>query len=331
AARSSRPTGGRSSPRSRRISTTSPTTSSRPGSSSGSDENLYRALEENAFYFLYKPFERRVLLALVERCLRLKRERRAKEAFSRQAQADLEQARRFQHSLLPRGTVSALGWKAEGRFRPCDALGGDFYQVHQDLRGSLVFSLSDVVGHGVSAAMVAGMVRSALDAARRKNPDPVHVISEVATGADFLSAPRFVTLIYGQLFADGRCRYGNAGHPPLLWLGAQPAPRELSATGPLLTSSLASLNRRVEEVHLAVGDRLLLYSDGLFEARDAADRELGIPGVAELFGETRDLPLGEALDRLLTELARHCGGRPLEDDVTLLLLERTSQAEETGC
>ena len=69
------------------------------GSISEPDEKLFRSLEEGAFYFLFKPFDRRVLLALVERCLQLQQERFAKERYAEELAADLEKARLFQQSL----------------------------------------------------------------------------------------------------------------------------------------------------------------------------------------------------------------------------------------
>src|SRR6195952_5352937 len=117
------------------------------GSISEPDEKLFRSLEEGAFYFLFKPFDRRVLLALVERCLRVQSERDTKERYARALADDLEKARLFQHSLLPRDPVAAAGWCVEGRLLSCDALGGDFY-LAQAVEGGLAFSVSDVVGHG---------------------------------------------------------------------------------------------------------------------------------------------------------------------------------------
>src|SRR3954447_12876302 len=118
------------------------------GSISEPDEKLFRSLEEGAFYFLFKPFDRRVLLALVERCLRLQRERLAKERYAEELAADLEKARLIQQSLVPRHPVAGAGWRAEGRLLTCDALGGDFYLAQADESG-LAFAVCDVVGHGV--------------------------------------------------------------------------------------------------------------------------------------------------------------------------------------
>jgi sigma-B regulation protein RsbU (phosphoserine phosphatase) len=164
------------------------------GSISEPDEKLFRSLEEGAFYFLFKPFDRRVLRALVERCLRLQQERETKDRYAEALAGDLEKARLFQKSLLPRDPVAGDGWRIEGRLLSCDALGGDFY-LAQAVEGGLVFSVSDVVGHGVSAAMYAGMLRSTLDAARRRGVDPARVGREVLLGIDFFEAAAFATMV----------------------------------------------------------------------------------------------------------------------------------------
>jgi len=293
------------------------------GSISEPDEKLFRSLEEGAFYFLFKPFDRRVLLALVERCLRLQRERFTKERYAEALAADLEKARLFQYSLLPLEPVAAEGWRIEGRLLSCDALGGDFY-VTQAVDGGLVFAVSDVVGHGVSAAMYAGMLRSTLDAARRRGADPERVSRELLAGLDFFEAATCATLVYGLLLPDGRVRTFNAGHPPLLW--QKPAGIErLPATGTLLHKVLRNRPLPARELAMASGDRLLIYTDGVFEARNPADQELGLDRLEEAFADLRDRPIGEALDELMEMVRIHCGGRPVADDVTVVMVERVGE------
>ena len=291
------------------------------GSISEPDEKLYRSLEEGAFYFLFKPFDRRVLQALVDRCLRLQRERAAKESYAQTLASDLEKARLFQHSLLPQASTIDAGFRIEGRLRSCDALGGDLYFTFPGEGGSAVVGVSDVVGHGVSAAMYAGMLRSTLDAARRRSPEPERVASELLDGVDFFEASRYATLFYGRLLPDGRLCYFNAGHPPALWRRATGIER-LGATGVFVSSVFRTRPPAAREVVMAPGDRLLLYTDGVYEARNPADQELGLERLEEAFDEHRNLPLCETLDRLMDLVHDHCAGRPVADDVTLLLIER---------
>jgi phosphoserine phosphatase RsbU/P len=292
------------------------------GSISEPDEKLFRSLEEGAFYFLFKPFDRRVLLALVERCLRLKRERLAKERYAGTLAADLEKARLFQHSLLPSGAVEGAGWSLAGRLLSCDSLGGDLYLAHWVEGAGVVFSISDVVGHGVSAAMVAGMLRSTLDAARRRSPEPERVGRDLLAGIDFFEPAACATLVFGLLLPDGRLRYVNAGHPPLLW-ERNGGVETLPATGILLHPTFRHRPLPAREVAVAPGDRLLLYTDGVFEARNPADQELGLDRLIAAFDACRNLSADETLDALMALVRDHCAGRPVDDDVTLLLIERT--------
>ncbi|HLX09635.1 MAG TPA: fused response regulator/phosphatase [Thermoanaerobaculia bacterium] len=291
------------------------------GSLSEPDDKLYRSLEQGAFYFLFKPFDRRVLLALVERCLRLQAERAAKERFASTLAADLERARRFQRSLLPRGAIAAGGWRLEGRLRSCDALGGDLYQA-QVLPEGVVFAVSDVVGHGVAAAMYAGMLRSTLDAARRRSPEPAELIGELLDGIDFFDAAKYATLFYGLLLPDGGLRYVNAGHPPALWQHDGRIDR-LPATGFFLSTVFRDRPHAPGAIAMAAGDRLLVYTDGASEACGPAGEELGTEGLAAELAACRGRLLADTLDALLERVLGHCDGRPLDDDVTLLLIERT--------
>ena len=290
------------------------------GSISEPDEKLFRSLEEGAFYFLFKPFDRRVLLALVERCLRLQRERDTKESYARALADDLEKARLFQHSLLPTDPVVADGWRIDGRLLSCDALGGDFY-LAQAVEAGIAFSVSDVVGHGVSAAMYAGMLRSTLDAARRRGADPERVGREVLLGIDFFEAATCATLVYGLLLPDGRARAFIAGHPPLLWLREEGIER-LPATGLLLHKLFRDRPLPPREIAMSPGDRLLVYTDGASEARNPADQELGVEPLEEVLLKTRGLTVAEALDALMDVVRAHCAGRPVTDDVTFVMIER---------
>lgn len=292
------------------------------GSVTDPEEKLFRSLEEGAFYFLFKPFDRRVLRALLERCLRLQSERQTKELFAAELALDLEQARRFQQSLMPKRPLDHEGWRLQGRFVPCEALGGDFYFALPDRQGHPVFTVADITGHGVSAALYAGMLRSTLDAARRRHSDPADVFHEVRGGIDFLEPPRMATLFYGALYPEGRLRYVNAGHPPALLCRVDGTIRDLGATGLVLAALFADRPHAVLDVDLAPGDRLLVYSDGWIEARSPDDREIGIDALRAAFVETRGCTAAATLDRLFAILGEHCGQRPLIDDVTLLLIER---------
>ena len=97
------------------------------GNAEEPDENLIRAIDEGAFYFIQKPFDRRVLLTLVNRCLELRRLRGERELFLRRVERELEEARRFQLSLLPPPRFERAGVSVAARYIACTELAGDFY------------------------------------------------------------------------------------------------------------------------------------------------------------------------------------------------------------
>lgn len=292
------------------------------GSHSEPDEKLFRSLEEGAFYFLLKPFERRVLRALVDRCLALQRARREKDRYARELAEDLERARRFQASLVPKEPLRVAGWHVEGRLRSCEAVGGDFLLLLEAPDDSIVFAVCDVVGHGVRAAMYTGMLRSLIDTARRRDPEPEAVQRELLAGIDFFESESSATLVYGRLHADGRLRYVNAGHPRPLLRRTGGSVEELSTTTLLLTPLLPRIPGEVQELRLAPTERLVAFTDGVYEAFNPRDEEWGLPALEAMLTPTSELGPGEALDAILAAVEKHAAGRPLVDDASLLLIER---------
>ncbi len=266
-----------------------------------------------------------MLKALVGRCLDLQRQRRAKEKFAASLAEDLEQARRFQHSLVPAEPLSRSGWRLDGRFQPCDALGGDFYSFAQNRNGSVSFALADVVGHGVRAAMYAGMLWSTVDAARRRDPDPDRVLADLVHGIDFFEADRYSTLVYGTLAPNGHLTYFNAGHPPPFVLASTGDVAELPATRPILTSVFATEATEAPTMTLEPGDRVLLYTDGVFEALSPTDEEFGRDTLRAVSRELGRLDSESLLDRVLHRVGEHCAGRPLTDDATMLVIDRIAE------
>src|SRR3954453_7851656 len=122
------------------------------GDSEDPDETLIRAIDEGAFYFIQKPFDRRVLLTLVTRCLELRRLRGERERYLRRVEKELEEARQFQLSLLPPPHLKLPGLSIAARYLACNELAGDFYDYVAAGADAVALLIADVVGHGTSAA-----------------------------------------------------------------------------------------------------------------------------------------------------------------------------------
>lgn len=291
------------------------------GNAEEPDDNLIRAIDEGAFYFIQKPFDRRVLLTLVTRCLELRRLRRAEQRHVQRLERELEEAREFQLSLLPERSYQVDGVSIHARYLACSELAGDIYDYAPAGKDAVAVLVADVVGHGASAAMMTSVVKTSFQSAAEDRFEPSAVIDRVKAGLRPFDASRFVTLVCARLdLLNGSLAYINAGHPAPIVISPSAEPRRLTSTGPMLSSTFYDLPYRRETVMLNRGDSLLLYTDGLTEAWNESD---------EMFGESRLIALvtrpesrGDALlSRIESELAAFAGGKPQADDITLLTLD----------
>jgi len=290
------------------------------GNAEEPDDNLIQAIDEGAFYFIQKPFDRRVLLALVTRCLELRRLREEREIFLARVERELAEARQFQLSLLPPPQYSRAGLSIAARYLACNELAGDIYDYVEAGDGAVALLIADVVGHGTSAAMMTGVVKAAFRASHVDGFDPGAVVQRVREGIRDFDASRFVTLCCARLDTDRReLTYVNAGHPEPIARTKSGRPLMLAVTGPLLTSALFDLPCEQATLKFGPGDSLLFFTDGVTEAS----------GPAGMFGQERlvsmmirgDRTGSELLDDILAEVAAFTGSSTHQDDITLLTLD----------
>ena len=299
------------------------------GSTDERDARLIRAIREKAFFFLTKPFDREVLLTLVQRCLEARRLTRENRAHLSRLECELRAARVFQQSLLPDRTASLNGFEVSFLYEPCDELGGDFcdYVLRDDAAGALL--VSDVSGHGAPAAMITGMVKQAFHAALQEDFSPAAVLERIASASRLFPDGKYVTATSVRFWPASRTlEYASAGHPPGLLLGHDGSMAPLEPSAPMIHPSLPAWHCEQRVVRMERGDQLLLYTDGLTEARNGDGEEFGferlVALVPQLAGPATSVDAGgtSLLARLRQELARFAGGRPLDDDLTLALVRR---------
>ncbi len=294
------------------------------GSIDDMDQKLVRALRGRAFYFIQKPFDREVLLTLVERCLELRWRREENRLHTRRLEKELGEARAFQQGLLPDRDMTTERLAICCRYVSCSELGGDLYDYTMLPGGRAALIIADVVGHGVSAAMLTGVVKSAFRASDADEYDPSAVVQRVRSNLSAFGPERFVTLIAALLSPDGDLRYVNAGHPAGLLWRADGAIQRLTSTGPLVSPALPPCIWEQETVPMAPGDQLLLYTDGISDTL-AGELDIGDEPLAASIAKHRDggLPL---LDALLSQVRERLGGRPQPDDLTLLTAKMLRRA-----
>jgi serine phosphatase RsbU (regulator of sigma subunit) len=292
------------------------------GNAEEPDENLIRAIDEGALYFIQKPFDRRVLLTLVNRCLELRELREERERFLQRVERELDEARQFQLSLLPPTQMELPGISIYARYLACNELAGDIYDYVESDEGAIALLIADVVGHGASAAMMTGVVKAAFRASHVDHFEPLAVVDRVREGIRDFDPGRFVTLCCARVSLRRReLTYVNAGHPePIARIGSA-RPILLDSTGPLLSSALFDIPCEQVTREIGPGDSLLFYTDGVTEAR----------GPGGMFGQARmvsamvqsDRRGSSLLDGLLSELVSFSNSTSNQDDVTLLSLDLT--------
>lgn len=238
---------------------------------------------------------------------------RAKEALQQHGPAvvSLHTALEPVHTDLPDSVrIAAHLLPAEGQ------LAGDWYDWIPLERGKVALAVVDVSGHGAEAGVLALRAKQLLLASLRDGRSPGGTLDWVAanlgeTGEMFLTA-----VVVEVNPALRRCRYANAGHPPLL-LATPEGVTELSPTGPLLGP--LSRGWATEEVELDRGSVLVVYTDGLIEARDAPGREFGSERLISIVSHHRAQGPERLADACVDAVRATANGR-LADDCTIVAL-----------
>lgn len=239
----------------------------------------------------------------------------------RALEEDMESAARIQRALLPRGAAAVRGWDLAFAFEPAGPVGGDCCVVlpHEGGHG-LTFAVGDVSGKGIPAAMLAASLQATVQSLAAPGVPAGSLVER--TNRVFRSAAvsrSFATLVCGHAAAAGTLQLCNAGHcPPLLAAGGRV--RELPPTG-LPVGAFYSTTYAHHELSLAEGDFLLLYTDGLTEARDAAGTEYGEERLAALLAGLAPRTAADVVAACLEDL--HAQAATREDDLSLLVLRRT--------
>jgi hypothetical protein len=243
-------------------------------------------------------------------------------------QKELEIAQRIQSSILPRDVPPVAGLDIVARYLPMTAVAGDFYDFIVLDKKRIGILVADVTGHGVPAALIASMLKVAFAAQSAHGDDPAQVLAGLNRSLCGKFEEHFVTAVY--LFVDAEkqiFRCAGAGHPPLLFGsmdgGGPSAFREIESKGLLLGISEEATYSWIERP-FQPGDRCILYTDGVPEAKNAAQEEFGSSRFLRFLETHSNLAAAPLVAALLAELQRWAGradGGVQEDDITLIAVD----------
>lgn len=236
---------------------------------------------------------------------------------------ELEQAAEIQRGLLPRQTPEIPGLQLAGRSAPCRAVGGDYFDFFPLADGRLAFLVADVAGKGLSAALLMSNLQARVQALMELETDVARLVTRLNHSLKANTPDnKFITGFFAILDPrTGSMTYTNAGHNPPVLVRRNGKAELLTAGGPVL-GILPNIPYLGGQTTLAPGESLVLYSDGVSEAPNAAGEEFGEDAISQIAVACHDRSAQETMLEIGRQLRAFLGERQPIDDVTLLIVRR---------
>ncbi len=268
---------------------------------------------------LFHALAQHIAIALQNRKLAMQAVDRAR------LQRSLEIAEEIQQGLMPDSSPNVEGFIAHGWFRAAEHAAGDFFDFVPTQSGSLAAVVGDVSGHGIGPALITATAQAGLRAYLRLNNNPAEVLSLLNQDlSERMEVGMFLTLALAIVERDGNVQIVNAGHPaPFVWRHKTKSIECLEAHELAIGLSEGHTYSVTSSLVLEPGDLLLVYSDGLVEARHPVrpDRLFGEDGLRAVLSDVGYR--GGSAEELVSELSRNvlefCEGSR-EDDMTLVAI-----------
>jgi len=234
---------------------------------------------------------------------------------------ELAIAREIQASILPSNVPELSRMRVSAAYCPMTAVAGDFYWFIAVDPHRAGFLIADVSGHGVPAALIASMIKVAMQSVVACADNPASVLHGIERTLSGQLRGQFVSASYLWLDTENRkALYSAAGHPPLLrW--SQSNLESIQSNG-LIFGVQSDCEYPVREISITTGDRFLLYTDGLIEPENVNGESFGDRKLEQVVRENQLRPPSELSDRLLSEL-RHWqpASTTQQDDITLIVID----------
>jgi phosphoserine phosphatase RsbU/P len=245
----------------------------------------------------------------------------------RALERDLELASQVQRGLLPQTDAQFGDWRVHYRYKPAGIVSGDYCDLippaNED--GKLIFLLGDVSGKGVAASLLMthlhAMFRSLASIGLELDK-----LLEIANRlfCESTIAGQYATLVCGRASKTGEIEIASAGHLPVL-LVSRDGVKQIGATG-LPLGMFATSRHTVRKIRLEPRDSLLLFTDGISEARDLAGNEYGIGGLSLAAGGRHAWASKDLVTACLEDVERYSVGVRQADDQTLMAIHRAESS-----
>jgi phosphoserine phosphatase RsbU/P len=240
-------------------------------------------------------------------------------------QQEVGLAAKIQLDLLPRQNIAVPGYDIAARTIPAQSIGGDYYDFIPTSEGTLAICLGDVSGKGLPASLLMANLQATL----RGQTLVSHRAAECLARSNKLlyrstSPEKFATLFYGVLDPEHHTMiYSNAGHDWPYHIAADGSYTRLK-TGGLMLGLFEEHRYEDEQIAFALGDLLVIQSDGITEAMNPRQEEFGEAKLQELLLANKGCSASEIIDLVVREVRKHAGANIQSDDITIMAIKRTA-------
>jgi sigma-B regulation protein RsbU (phosphoserine phosphatase) len=245
----------------------------------------------------------------------------------RALERDLELASQVQRGLLPQIDTRFGDWHIHYQYKPAGIVSGDYCDLIAPAKedGKLIFLLGDVSGKGVAASLLMTHLNAMFRSLARIDLE-LDKLLEVANHlfCESTIAGQYATLVCGRVSKTGEIEIGSAGHPPAL-LVSQNGVKQIGATG--LPLGMFSTSRyTVHRIRMDPRDSLLLYTDGISEARNHSGNEYGIGGLSLAAASRHGWSSNELVSACVNDIERYSFGTRQADDQTLMAVHKAESS-----
>lgn len=293
----------------------------------GSVELAVAIMREGVRDFVLKPWDNTRLLETVrieiekgQRVRKAKVEDQERAKRLKRAVGDWEEAKRTQLGFLPKEIPQIPGCEFSGAWLPMHGIGGDYFDVIALDANRFAFTIADVAGKGIAAALLMSNLQATVRGLAVQDLPPANLAEQLnRIISKNTASDRFITFFYAVFDAQSRrLLYSNGGHNAPIVLRRDGSIDRLSSGGQAL-GIFEEERYEQEEITLAEGDRLALFTDGITEASDGTEEEFGEARLLEILQQSRSLSAAEIQKIVLSRVAEFSGEK-FQDDATLVLL-----------
>jgi serine phosphatase RsbU (regulator of sigma subunit) len=300
-------------------------------------KSVVRGIQMGAEDYLPKPFEDTLLRARISSSLEKKRLRDIEQLYMKSMEHELEIGRRIQKRFLPSDLPKVEGWEVAAYFKAAREVAGDFYDAFLLPDGNLVCVVGDVCDKGVGAALFMTLFRSLVRITAMTEfysqgnetalLSPAERIQHIVSFTNnyicetHWDANMFATLFVGIINPlDGMLTYANCGNERPILGSAGKAPAILQPTNPVV-GIFPWARYGIQEICMEEGDILLIFTDGIPDARSEANLEFGKESVLTRMSNCNQAA-ADQLGEIIADLQAFIGTAEQFDDITLLAIKR---------